>query len=347
MNILYGVQATGNGHISRSREVVQKLKELGSTVRVLFSGREPDRLVDVEVFEPYTVLPGLTFQTKKGKIQVLRTASRLHLLRFYRDIFSFDASGIDLIITDFEPISARVARRCRIPSIGIGHQYAFLHPIPMAGANPFSRWVLVNFAPVDISLGLHWHHFGFPILPPIIPYQLSVDRPVDHKKILVYLPFESLTEVKKTFESITAHHFYIYSSENVRQAVDQENLHLRPFSRQGFLNDLVECSGVVCNAGFELASEALHIGKKLLVKPLEGQLEQLSNALAITQLGLGDVMDSLDPQRIELWLQRAADPPMNYPDVAGILARWLAQGGWDDLDRLARETWQQTGRQIS
>ena len=346
MNILYGVQATGNGHISRSREVVKKLKEMGHAVWVLFSGRQPDRFVDVEAFEPYTILPGLTFQTNKGKIQIFRTATRLNLSRFYRDISSFDVSDIDLVITDFEPISSLVARRYRIPSIGIGHQYAFLHPIPMAGANPVSRWVLVNFAPVDIPIGLHWHHFGFPILPPIIPAHLRSDRPVDAKKILVYLAFESLAEVTETLELIPSHHFYIYGSGKIETASDRGHLHLRPFSRQGFLDDLVECSGVVCNAGFELASEALHIGKKLLVKPLKGQLEQLSNALAISKLGLGDVMECLDTQQIRQWLQRSAAPAANYPDVAGILAQWLEKGRWDDLENLSRDVWQQTGPKI-
>ena len=345
MNILYGVQATGNGHISRSREVVSNLKELGHAVRVVFSGRPADKLADVDEFEPYTVYPGLTFQTRQGKIRILQTAARLNLPRFYRDISSFDASGIDLVVTDFEPISARVARRNRIPSIGIGHQYAFLHPIPMAGANPFSRWILTNFAPVDIAIGLHWHHFGFPILPPIIPHHLHVDRPVDEKKILVYLAFESLSEVINTLEPISSHHFYIYGG-SIEQVTDHGSLHLRPFSRQGFLNDLVECSGVICNAGFELASEALHIGKKLLVKPLEGQLEQLSNALAISKLGLGDVMNRLDRQHIGQWLQRPADPPVTYPDVAGILARWLVEGRYEDLDGLTQKVWQQTGRQV-
>ena len=322
----------------------KKLKQIGHAVRVLFSGREPDRFADVDVFEPYTILPGLTFQTNKGKIQVFRTATRLNLSRFYRDISSFDASGIDLVVTDFEPISSRVAQRRRIPCIGIGHQYAFLHPIPMAGANPVSRWVLANFAPVDIPIGLHWHHFGFPILPPIIPAHLRADRPVDEKKILVYLPFESLAEVTEILESIPSHHFYIYGSGKIEEATERGHLHLRPFSRQGFLDDLVECSGVVCNAGFELASEALHIGKKVLVKPLKGQLEQLSNALAITKLGLGDVMDRLDTQRIGQWLHGPAAPAANYPDVAGILASWLVKGRWDDLEDLSRNVWQQTGR---
>ena len=40
MNILYGVNATGNGHISRSRITISELKKRGHNVTVLFSGRK-------------------------------------------------------------------------------------------------------------------------------------------------------------------------------------------------------------------------------------------------------------------------------------------------------------------
>ncbi len=46
------------------------------------------------------------------------------------------SQGLDLVITDFEPISARVARRHRVPAIGIGHQYAFVFRIPAGRGNP-------------------------------------------------------------------------------------------------------------------------------------------------------------------------------------------------------------------
>ena len=42
MKILYGVQATGNGHISRSREVIRNLKNMGQDVQVyLVVGKLP------------------------------------------------------------------------------------------------------------------------------------------------------------------------------------------------------------------------------------------------------------------------------------------------------------------
>ncbi|MGD8901501.1 MAG: glycosyltransferase family protein, partial [Desulfobacterales bacterium] len=131
MKILYGVQATGNGHISRSREVIQHLKDLGHEVRVILTGRDPALLWEMETFEPYDTFRGLTFISRRGKVRIIRTTLQLNLFQFYRDIASYDASGFDLVVTDFEPVAARIARRNKIPSIGVGHQYAFLHDIPV------------------------------------------------------------------------------------------------------------------------------------------------------------------------------------------------------------------------
>ena len=50
------------------------------------------------------------------------------------------------------------------------------------------------------------------------------------------------------------------------------------------LKDLKESEGIITNAGFETPSEALSMGKKVFVKPLKGQFEQLSNAKALKQL---------------------------------------------------------------
>ncbi len=40
MNILYGIQGTGNGHVSRSRVMAKHFAERGANVTYLFSGRE-------------------------------------------------------------------------------------------------------------------------------------------------------------------------------------------------------------------------------------------------------------------------------------------------------------------
>ena len=52
MNILYGVNATGNGHLSRSRITISELKKRGHKVTVLFSGRDINDFFDLEEFKP-------------------------------------------------------------------------------------------------------------------------------------------------------------------------------------------------------------------------------------------------------------------------------------------------------
>jgi len=339
MRIIYGVQATGNGHITRSREVIKALKKRGHDVHVIFSGRDPRDLWDIDVFKPYTAFKGFTFVTRRGKLRYFPTLAQLSPIRFFRDIKAFDASSFDLAIIDFEPVSARIAKRYGIPSIGLGHQYAFHHRIPVAKWDPLARMVLKYFAPVSYPIGLHWHHYNRPILPPIVPMMTVNGHDKVNNKIVVYLPFEDQQAVIDLLWPFKHYDFDYYTS--VDQPVRKGHIFLHPFSRDGFLNDLIGSSGVICNAGFELASEALHLGKKLLIRPLAGQLEQTSNALAIEQLKLGKSMSSLDQETVRQWLKNEALPPVAYPDVAGAVADWIEDGVLTDMESLVKRVWSQ------
>ncbi len=339
MRILYGVQATGNGHISRSREVVTALKQVGHDVHVIFSGREPEQLWDVQAFIPFSAYKGLTFAFAHGKIKYLQTIKNLSPIQFFQDIAHWDTESFDLVITDFEPISARIAKRLNIPSIGIGHQYAFQYPIPLAKRDPLALLVLKYFAPADYSLGLHWHHFGHAILPPIVPRIPSGGNRSIPDKILVYLPFEEIQEAKQLLLQFPDYTFYYYAAVNTPE--DFGNVHLRPFNREKFINDLLTCEGVISNAGFELASEALHLGKKLLVRPLAGQMEQLSNALVLEQLHLGKAMSNLSQDAVAAWLHLPLREPISYPDVAHEIAQWICRGDWNNLDDFVKHVWSQ------
>jgi uncharacterized protein (TIGR00661 family) len=342
MKILYGVQATGQGHISRSREVINRLKARGHEVRVLLSGRDPALLWEMESFEPYDILRGFTFYHHRGKLLYAKTARRLRLFRFYHDIRTYDAAGYNFVISDFEPLSARIARRHRLPSIGLGHQYAFCYNIPVAGDHWLARTILRNYAPVQYPVGLHWHHFDQPILPPIVPDTISRGSQRIDEKILVYLPFEEPDDIEALLKPIRSHQFFIYW--RIRQPRDDGQLHWRPYSRNGFLQDLAECNGVISNAGFELASEAMNIGKKLLVKPLAGQMEQASNALAIRILEIGWVMEELDGSIVRQFLESPPIvAPMAYPDVAAIFVDWLEKGHWEHLDETSKKAWSRVG----
>jgi uncharacterized protein (TIGR00661 family) len=340
MKILFGVQGTGNGHISRSRELVRKLKEDGHDVEVVISGRKEEELREIEIFSPYRVLKGLTLVTYRGRMDYIDTMFQLDLGRLMADVVLLDTSGVDLVITDFEPVTSLAARIKGLPSLGFGHQYAFPFRIPVARGNLFERYTLLNFAPARYNAGLHWHHFNQPIFPPVIPGTLyrEARHAEDPRKVLVYLPFEEVEDVEAFVRPFAEYEFFIYGK--VTEDRDSEHLHFRSYSREGFLQDLMECVGVVCNAGFELPGEALHLGKKLLLRPLDGQIEQASNALAMVELGYGMAMHWLDPDILRHWLGLPGNRPLNYRRTVDYIAEWIASGRWDDLRTFTAAAWQ-------
>lgn len=328
MKIFYGVQGTGNGHITRARVMAKELNLAGMDVTFQFTGRPADKYFDMDVFNHYQLRTGLTFNTHKGQVSYLKTALDVKPVTFIKDIRSLDLSGYDLVITDFEPVTAWAARSQKKNVLGIGHQYAFNHKIPREGSDPIANQVMKYFAPASIGIGLHWHHFGQPILPPIIETP-EAPKSIIKNKIIVYLPFEDQNEVIKTLSPFENFEFHIYSPDVVSSKSD--HITCNPLSRHKFQQDLYDCSGIISNAGFELASEALQLGKKILAKPLHSQMEQISNAAALKELGYGHTMDNMDISVIEHWLHDNNAVHITYPNVAKEIVQWI-QSGMSEMD---------------
>ena len=70
MKILYGIQGTGNGHLSRARSIVPVLKEFAQVETVL-SGTESQVAVDFEINYRYNGLPFLA--SKNGKVDIFKS----------------------------------------------------------------------------------------------------------------------------------------------------------------------------------------------------------------------------------------------------------------------------------
>lgn len=336
MSILYGVQATGNGHITRARVMAQALEREGIEVDYLFSGREPEKLFNMEPFGNYQCRRGLTFYMQGSKVDHWKTFTRNNVVQLLRDIRALDLTGYDLVITDFEPVTAWAAKLKGVKSVGIAHQYAFLHNLPDKKSGTLLKAQVKAFAPANIPIGLHWDRFDQDICPPLIQKPLFSPSLIE-KKVVVYLPHDDLEVMMTIFKQCSQAHFFIYSS--VDQPLDQGNCHIRPFSRMGFQQDLSDCEGVICNAGFGLLSEALQYGKKIMTLPQKGQAEQESNAEVLEILGLGRVVAVLDGQKIGAWLESAQPEPFCIPDVATPLAKWIKAGCNESIENLIEETW--------
>ncbi|HWV14001.1 MAG TPA: MJ1255/VC2487 family glycosyltransferase [Cellvibrio sp.] len=339
MRILYGVQGTGNGHTTRARIMAKAFAEAGVEVDWVFSGRPRDGYFDMEAFDNFQSYRGLTFKIRSGRILFFQTLMNCNLYQFYQDINQVNVEGYDFIINDFEPVSAWAARRAGKKVIGISHQNSFLYDIPKHGNNFIIDLFMRSFAPVTQPIGLHWHHFDQPILPPLVE-QSHYPNESRHKHYLVYLPFSSPGDIEPHLRQFPDYHFYIY--QNVTAAKDDGNLHIRPFSREGFQQDLHSCEGVICSAGFELPSEAIQLGKKILALPLAGQMEQKSNAVALNILGYGTATEKLTSETIAQWLLQPKPASVTYPNVAKALAEWLLQREGRDFAALQKQLWSET-----
>ncbi len=323
MRIFYGVQGTGNGHITRARVMAKELYAAGVGVNFQFTGRPADKFFDMQVFNGYQHREGLTFNTDKGQVNYIKTALQASPLRFVKDIKALDLSSYDLVLSDFEPVTAWAAKLQNIPVLGIGHQYAFDHAIPRTGSDPLADLVMKYFAPANQGIGLHWHHFDQPIFPPIIETP-ELPQSIQHNKIVVYLPFEDQQKIVDLLSPYKDYQFHLYSP--VPATSPYHHIVCHPLSRDGFQQDLYDCAGILSNAGFELASESLYLGKKILAKPLHAQMEQISNAAALKQLGYGQTMMDLDAEVIEQWLEQDHAIRVSYPNVAQLIVEWIQQG---------------------
>ena len=124
MKILYAFQGTGNGHQTRAKEFIPLFRKYAQ-VDVLVSGGEPDKVFDFPVDYRFK---GVGFRFgNSGGIDLVQSFRDLDSMGFLREIKQAPVHGYDLVINDFEPVTAWACRRTQIPVVGMSHQAAVVH----------------------------------------------------------------------------------------------------------------------------------------------------------------------------------------------------------------------------
>lgn len=349
MHILYGVSATGNGHISRARALIPKLEKRGAKVTTLFSGSASPIAINANAFSSVLTRDGYARPANNGNVSLAKTVFE-NLKRFpnlAQEVLTMDLNPYDVVISDFEPVSA-FSRRFRNfisgehkPSIGLAHQYAFEKGVPMVPSMLMEN--AHNLARAKTRLGMHFHHFGKEgILPPFIADMPDPQEP-EEGKILVYLGFDNTEDVVAWLKPHKDQNFHVYSKQASEVTIDG-NITIKPVDREGFRNDFADCEGVITGAGFMTPAESLHMGKKLLVKPVSFHPEQLSNALALESMGAAHVMHELDSKALDRFLEDDKAIQIIYPDVLSAVADWIAAGDYSrrSANELCDDLWEET-----
>lgn len=338
LKILYGVQGTGNGHTARARILSHYLAQHGAEVQYLFSGRDRGGFFNMEPFGNWDHREGLTLQFKAGRMQTCESIRSSKPMRLINDIRSLPVDQYDLVISDFEPITAWAAKRQNIPCIASGHQYALTRHSPLAGDSWLSRSILKYFAPGNIEVGQHWFPYHESILPPIIDTTLSHQS--NEGFYLVYLPFEDQHQVSQWLNKAEPFRFVQYAPGLIHET--RQNVECHPPSHDEFKQHLKHCAGVICNTGFELNSECIHMGIPILTKPVNGQMEQLSNAVTLKENDLATILNGLDPKSLLTWLEKQkVISPKPFPNVGKELTHWILNSERSALDSLHEQLWEQ------
>ncbi|NEU07841.1 glycosyl transferase [Flavihumibacter sp. R14] len=317
MKILYAIQGTGNGHISRARDIIPLLKEKGE-LDILVSGIQAD--MDL----PYPVkyrFNGLSFIFgKSGGVDLLATLRKSRFTKLMREINSLPVEEYDLIINDFEPVSAWACRLKNKVCIGLSHQSAVINPGSPKPVNQdtLGKTILSNYAPVSYSYGFHFQAYAERINTPVIRSQIRETTPKNKNYYTVYLPAYDDKRIIKTLGMIREVEWQVFS-KHTRKAYTVENIAIRPVTNEEFITSLINCTGILCGAGFETPAEALFLKKKLMVIPMKGQYEQQCNAAALAEMDV-DVIKSLKKKnidKIKRWTESQKYVQVHYPDITG------------------------------
>ncbi len=332
MKILYGIQGTGNGHISRAEDVVPILQDYGQ-VDILISGSQSDLRL------PFPVTyqsKGLSFYFgKKGGIDFIKTIKKSNTNAVVREINSFPIKKYDLVVNDFEPISAWAAKKNHVPCVSLSHQSALLStkvPRPKH-RDLIGDWILKNYAPADAHVGFHFAQFDQDIFTPVIGQAIrnaSVERGSHYT---VYLPAYSDEKLIPLLGKISGTHWQVFS-KSATKPYRLDTISVFPVDKKMFVSSMVSSQGVLCGAGFETPAEALFLGKKLLVVPMKRQYEQHYNAAALKELGVG-VLKSMKFKHLDMiqrWVSSDHALQLNFPDTTrDAVERALLLGGYKNL----------------
>lgn len=317
MKILYAIQGTGNGHIARAQDIIPHLEKYGD-VDNFVSGAQADLAL------PFPVKyksKGLSFYFgKKGGINLIKTISQNSARNVLHEINEFPLEKYDLIVNDFEPITAWAAKKKNIPLVSLSHQSAFLSkksPRPKIH-DPFAEWLFRNYAPTKKFVGFHFQQYDKNIFTPVIRPLIRNARPTDRGHYTVYLPAYHDQKLYKLLSKFKKIRWQIFS-KHCDKPYTIDRINVFPVTGQLFVESMVSSRGVLCGAGFETPAEALYLGKKLLVVPMQMQYEQQCNAVALKKMSVPRIkkLKKSNLKKIEAWLSSEKSVDVSFEDVAG------------------------------
>jgi uncharacterized protein (TIGR00661 family) len=327
-NILYGVNGEGAGHSTRAKEVISHLMAQGHSVHVASFDRG---LQNLKTHFDVTEIYGFRFAYVNNRVRYQRTIAKnlvtvpqaAKSLSRLKDLV--EERKIDLVITDFEPLTCHVGHRKKLPIISIDNQHcltnaAVSYPKQYRRDAAAAKLVTRLMTPrADAYLVISF--FTAPVrkrntflFPPLLRQEILEATPTQGDHILVYVtsPAPALARLLSSVRC----RFIAYGFG--REGEEGNIVYKKP-SLDGFFADLTSARAILANSGFSLVTEALHLGKPYLAVPVSHQFEQIFNAYWLQKSGYGAYWEDLNKERVESFLY-------NLPHYRDALTQYPRQG---------------------
>lgn len=313
MKILYAIQGTGNGHISRAREIVPLLQQYGD-VDLLISGTQADVKLTQDVRYQ---LHGFSFIFgKKGGVNHYETWKSMNLPRFIKDMRTVPLKSYNLILNDFEPVTAWACKKNKLESVGLSHQASFQSSrVPKPKSIDWAQLVMKYYAPASHYVGFHFDNYDDFIHTPVIRREIRDMKLSILGHYTVYLPAIDDKNLVPILHKVANVQWEVFS-KHCEADYESGNVKVRRINNQLFNESLASCAGLFTGGGFEGPAEALFMGKKLLVAPMKFQYEQQCNAFALEQFGLPVIWGSNKNWEpiIKNWVNNPQEHQFHFPD---------------------------------
>jgi uncharacterized protein (TIGR00661 family) len=335
-NILYGVNGEGAGHSTRAKEVIAHLQQRRHAVHVVSFDRG---LANLRKDFDVTEITGWHIEYVNNQVRYRRTITK-NLLTARKTAASvarlkdlIDEKKINVVVTDFEPLSCHAGRSKRLPVISIDNQHCLTNTdvtypsqyrrdataakmvtrlmVPRAHA-----YLVTSFFDAKVTKPNTF------LFPPILRECILQAKTRQGEHVLVYVTSPA-PDLAKLLADVRCS-FVAYGFGREGQA---GNILFKKPSLDGFLADLIAAKAIIANAGFSLVTEALHLGKPYLAVPVEHQFEQIFNAYWLDKAGYGAYWEQLNKERVESFL-------FNLPHFREKLAGYPRQGNQALLAKL-------------
>jgi uncharacterized protein (TIGR00661 family) len=361
MRILYGVVGEGMGHAIRSRVVLDELV-LRHDVQVVVSGRAHDYLarraggggsdaaeakgggghLEVKKIWGFTIVTEdnevRNFRTLFENVKGALTGGWPQNIKTYFEIA--DRFRPDVVISDFESWSylygvnhalpvisvdnMQIINRCRHDrELIAGHEASFqlAKGIVKAKVPGAYHYLITTFFRPEIRKPRTTLH------PPILRPEILAARTEKGRHLLVYQTYTGNEDLPELLRR-TGIECRIYGlRRDLREDQREDNLLYRPFSEEGFIDDLRTCRAVIASGGFTLMGEAVYLHKPMLAEPVARQFEQILNARYLEKEGYGLCAEQITEATLNDFLGR-------LPTFEENLSRYSQDGNEDLLAKL-------------